>query len=276
MKRAFAELSPRVVRGLQTPQARAVLVTVPAAQATQWQAMAQLHSLQTHHLNRTLPSALGANMQQKRGMFIQTQPTPNPSSMMFLPGKTVMESGSMQFGNARESMKSPLAKKLFQVDGVTSVFFGSDFVTVTKSDDYTWNVVKPDIFAGIMDHFTSGEPLISDTNSTGRSDTAINDDDSEVVAMIKELLETRIRPAVMEDGGDIVFKGFDEASGLVTLKMQGACSGCPSSSVTLKGGIENMLMHYIPEVKSVVEAEPDESEVAGMTEFNKLEQHLSA
>lgn len=209
-------------------------------------------------------------------MFIQTQPTPNPSSMMFLPGQTVLESGSMQFATARESMKSPLAKKLFQVDGVTNVFFGSDFITVTKSDDYTWNVVKPDIFAGIMDHFTSGDPLVTDASSTEKSDTAINEDDSEVVAMIKELLETRIRPAVMEDGGDIVFKGFHEDSGIVTLKMQGACSGCPSSAVTLKGGIENMLMHYIPEVKSVVEADPDESEVAGMTEFNKLEQHLSA
>ncbi|KAF8069479.1 NIFU5 [Scenedesmus sp. PABB004] len=212
---------------------------------------------------------------QVRGMFIQTQPTPNPQSLMFLPGRQVMESGSYEFASARAAMVSPLAKKLFLVDGVTGVFFGSDFVTVTKRDELSWPVLKPDIFAAIMDHFSSGEPLFSDKEALEASDTAIRDDDDEVVAMIKELLETRIRPAVQEDGGDIVYKGFDADSGTVTLKMMGACSGCPSSAVTLKSGIENMLMHYIPEVKQVVEAPPDEGEEEGIKAFEQLEKQLS-
>lgn len=208
-------------------------------------------------------------------MFIQTQPTPNPLSVMFLPGKAVMESGSYEFSNARAAMASPLAKKLFAVDGVTGVFFGSDFVTVTKAEDATWAVLKPHVFAAIMDHFTAGDPLFHEEQTLAASDTAIHPDDDEVVAMIKELLETRIRPAVQEDGGDIVYRAFDPDSGTVTLKMMGACSGCPSSAVTLKSGIENMLMHYIPEVKQVVEAPPDEGEEEGLKAFSKLEQHLS-
>lgn len=195
--------------------------------------------------------------------------------MIFLPGRPVMESGSYDFANARAAMVSPLAKKLFLVDGVTGVFFGSDFVTVTKSDDYNWPVLKPDIFAAIMDHFSSGDPLFTDKEALEASDTAIHEDDDEVVAMIKELLETRIRPAVQEDGGDIVYKGFDPDSGTVTLKMMGACSGCPSSSVTLKSGIENMLMHYIPEVKQVVEADPDEGEEEALKAFDSLEEQLA-
>ncbi|CAK0780421.1 NifU-like protein 4, mitochondrial [Coccomyxa viridis] len=217
----------------------------------------------------------GPQHQQSRSMFIQTSSTPNPASLMFLPGEKVMESGSKSFDSARDGMSSPLAKRLFVIDGVTGVFFGSDFVTVTKSEEYVWSVLKPEVFAAIMEHFTSGDPLFTDPAAQA-SDTAISEDDSEVVAMIKELLETRIRPAVMEDGGDIVFHGFDEETGQVVLKMQGACSGCPSSSVTLKSGIENMLMHYIPEVKEVIEAPADEAELAGLAEFNKLEQHLSA
>lgn len=216
-----------------------------------------------------------AQYTQLRTMFIQTQPTPNPSSLMFVPGQPVMTSGSADFSSAREAMKSPLAKRLFQITGVSRVFFGSDFVTVTKSDDFSWSVLKPDVFAAIMDHYTSGEPLVLDSETLEASDTAIHEDDDEVVAMIKELLETRIRPAVMEDGGDIVFKAFDPDSGRVTLKMQGACSGCPSSSVTLKSGIENMLMHYIPEVKEVVEDDPEGSEQEGLAAFAKLEAQLS-
>lgn len=211
---------------------------------------------------------------QKRELFIQTQNTPNPASMMFLPGSQVMESGSANFANAREAMASPLAKRLMVLDGVSGVFFGSDFVTVTKRESFTWPMLKPDIFAAIMDHLSSGQPLFEEAGAQ-KADTAIQDDDSDIVAMIKELLETRIRPAVQEDGGDITFTGFDEPSGIVTLKMQGACSGCPSSAVTLKSGIENMLMHYIPEVKQVVEAPPDEAEQAGLSEFQKLEQQLS-
>ena len=221
-------------------------------------------------------SAYRYNNFQKRTMFIQTQPTPNPTSLMFLPGQTIMESGSQNFSSARESMKSPLAKRLFQIDGVAKVFFGSDFITVTKSDDYNWAVLKPDVFAAITEFYAAGEPVMYDAVADSTSaDHFITEDDDEIVAMIKELLETRIRPAVQEDGGDIAFREFDEISGIVTLKMMGACSGCPSSAITLKSGIENMLCHYIPEVKGVVEAEPDEGEEEGLKAFNKLEQHLS-
>ncbi|CAH9092938.1 unnamed protein product [Cuscuta epithymum] len=190
---------------------------------------------------------------QRRSMFIQTQSTPNPLSLMFYPGKPVMETGSSDFPNARSAMTSPLAKALFGIDGITRVFFGSDFVTVTKSDDATWDLLKPEVFAAIMDFYASGDPLFLDSNTASTMDTAIREDDSETVAMIKELLETRIRPAVQDDGGDIEYRGFDEDTGMVKLRMQGACSGCPSSSVTLKSGIENMLMHYVPEVKGVVQ-----------------------
>ncbi|XP_074290603.1 nifU-like protein 4, mitochondrial isoform X4 [Silene latifolia] len=155
---------------------------------------------------------------QRRTMFIQTQPTPNPASLMFHPG-------------------------------VTRVFFGSDFVTVTKSDDISWDILKPEIFAAITDFYTSSQPLFLDESTAASKDTTIHEEDSETVAMIKELLETRIRPAVQDDGGDIVYKGFDPENGIVKLQLQGACSGCPSSSVTLKSGIENMLMHYVPEVR---------------------------
>lgn len=214
---------------------------------------------------------------QKRSMFIQTQNTPNPTSLMFIPGKPVMEGGSANFSNAREAMASPLAKKLFLIDGVEQVFFATDFVTVSKSDDVSWSVIKPEVFAAITEFYANNEPILYDADKDpSSSDMTINEDDDEVVAMIKELLETRIRPAVQEDGGDIVFCGFDEDCGIVTLKMMGACSGCPSSSVTLKSGIENMLMHYIPEVKGVVEAEADEAELEGEKAFQKLEQHLSS
>ncbi|KAG2624750.1 nifU-like protein 4, mitochondrial [Panicum virgatum] len=202
---------------------------------------------------------------QKRTMFIQTQSTPNPQSLMFYPGKPVMEVGSSDFPNARTAMTSPLAKALFAIDGVTRVFFGSDFVTVTKSEKTSWDYLKPEVFAAIMDFYSSGQPLFLDSNAAAAMDTAIHEDDSEIVAMIKELLETRIRPAVQDDGGDIEYRGFDPETGIVKLKMQGACSGCPSSSVTLKSGIENMLMHYVPEVKGV-EQELDgdeEAELAG-------------
>lgn len=198
---------------------------------------------------------------QRRTMFIQTQPTPNPSSLMFHPGKPIMEVGSADFPNARTAMNSPLARSLFGIEGVTRVFFGSDFITVTKSDDVSWDILKPEIFAAIMDFYTSGQPLFLDENTAASKDTAIHEDDSETVAMIKELLETRIRPAVQDDGGDIVFRGFDPERGIVKLRMQGACSGCPSSSVTLKSGIENMLMHYVPEVKGVdQELDPEDED----------------
>ncbi|KAJ0103484.1 hypothetical protein Patl1_05906 [Pistacia atlantica] len=202
---------------------------------------------------------------QRRTMFIQTQSTPNPSSLMFYPGKPVMEVGSADFPNARAAMNSPLAKALYGIDGITRVFFGSDFVTVTKSDDVSWDILKPEIFAAIMDFYSSGQPLFLDSETATAKDTAIHEDDSETVAMIKELLETRIRPAVQDDGGDIEYCGFDPETGVVKLKMQGACSGCPSSSVTLKSGIENMLMHYVPEVKGVEQELDAEDEEAALT-----------
>ncbi|KAL1197398.1 NifU-like protein 4 [Cardamine amara subsp. amara] len=203
---------------------------------------------------------------QRRTMFIQTQSTPNPSSLMFYPGKPVMEVGSADFPNVRSALASPLAKSIYSIDGVVRVFFGSDFVTVTKSDDVSWDILKPEIFAAVMDFYSSGQPLFLDSQAAAAKDTAINEDDSETVAMIKELLETRIRPAVQDDGGDIEYCGFDPESGIVKLRMQGACSGCPSSSVTLKSGIENMLMHYVSEVKGVeqeFDGEDEEGTLSG-------------
>ncbi|CAA7404396.1 unnamed protein product [Spirodela intermedia] len=210
---------------------------------------------QHRFLARVVPScstSLWSGLEgQRRSMFIQTQSTPNPSSLMFHPGKPVMEVGSADFPNARSAMTSPLAKALYGIDGITRVFFGSDFVTVTKSEDTSWDLLKPEIFAAIMDFYSSGQPLFLDSSAAASMDTAIHEDDSEVVAMIKELLETRIRPSVQDDGGDIEYRGYDPETGIVKLRMQGACSGCPSSSVTLKSGIENMLMHYIPEIRGV-------------------------
>jgi NFU1 iron-sulfur cluster scaffold homolog, mitochondrial len=216
-------------------------------------------------------------LQHARTMFIQTQATPNPTSLMFQPGKPILDNGTRSFASPREAMASPLAKRLFLIDGITQVFFGPDFVTVTKSDDYAWAVIKPDVFAAITEFFASGDPVLLDAEDDPTSAAhMIDEDDDEVVAMIKELLETRIRPAVQEDGGDIGFRAFDPDTGIVTLKMMGACSGCPSSAITLKSGIENMLMHYIPEVKAVEEAPEDEAEAEGKKAFNRLEQHLSA
>ena len=183
-------------------------------------------------------------------MFIQTEQTPNPQTLKFLPGKVVMDEGTAFFQNIDKTSNSPLAKKLFDVDGVTGVFFGSDFITITKKDSLDWQVMKPLILGAIMDHFNSGEPTINnETNDKGEKSLLENSKDSDIVKQIKELLDTRVRPAVAMDGGDIVYDNFE--NGIVYLHMQGACSGCPSSTATLKMGIENMLKHYIPEVKEV-------------------------
>ncbi|MEK9672037.1 MAG: NifU family protein [Rhodospirillaceae bacterium] len=180
-------------------------------------------------------------------MFIQTETTPNPATLKFLPGCTVMETGTANFTDQAEAGRSPLATALFGVDGVTGVFLGADFVTVTKADDRDWDTLKPRLLGGIMDHFTKGLPVIA--AAAPEVDTEAAGDDGEIVNQIKELLETRVRPAVAQDGGDIIYHGFEE--GIVYLQMQGACSGCPSSTATLKHGIENMLRYYIPEVKEV-------------------------
>lgn len=185
-------------------------------------------------------------------MFIQTETTPNEASLKFLPGVPVMGTGSHEFLDLRSALGSPLATRLLTIEGLTGVFFGPDFVTCSKDDQYTWPILKPEIFAILMEHFSSGAPLFKEGQEEGGAeDTRILDTDSEVVGMIKELLETRVRPAIQEDGGDIEYKGFNEASGIVQLKLKGSCRGCSSSSVTLKNGIERMLMHYVPEVKSV-------------------------
>jgi Fe-S cluster biogenesis protein NfuA len=180
-------------------------------------------------------------------MFIQTVSTPNPATLKFLPGKDVLGNGTADFAGAEQAAKSPLAKRLFAVDGVTRVFLGADFVTVTKTDDLEWHHLKPAVLGGIMEHYTSGEPVLLD-ESTAVGDQGLADDDP-IVAQIKELLDTRVRPAVAADGGDIIFESFED--GVVYLHMQGSCSGCPSSTATLKHGIENMLRHYIPEVVAV-------------------------
>ena len=183
-------------------------------------------------------------------MFIQTEQTPNPQTLKFLPGIVVMDEGTAFFQNIDKTSNSPLAKKLFDEDGVTGVFFGSDFITVTKNDSLDWQVMKPLILGTIMDHFNSGEPTINnETNDKGEKSLLENSEDSDIVKQIKELLDTRVRPAVAMDGGDIVYDKYE--NGIVYLQMQGACSGCPSSMATLKMGIENMLKHYIPEVKEV-------------------------
>ncbi|MFI5020549.1 MAG: NifU family protein [Alphaproteobacteria bacterium] len=180
-------------------------------------------------------------------MFIQTEQTPNPATLKFLPGREVMASGTADFPTPETASRSPLAERLFQIDGIAGVFFGSDFVTVTKGAEQEWQLLKPAILGAIMEHFTSGRPIIIPSDSA--QGPAAGAEDSELVAQIKELLDTRVRPAVAQDGGDIIFHGFER--GIVYLHMQGSCSGCPSSTATLKAGIENMLRHYLPEVVEV-------------------------
>lgn len=181
-------------------------------------------------------------------MFIQTESTPNPATLKFLPGQTVLEVGTADFPSADTAAKSPLATRIYTVDGVTGVFFGNDFVTVTKADAVDWDHIKPAILGAIMEHYQSGQPVIEgEAVASGHAEH--DGEDSEVVGQIKELLDSRVRPAVAQDGGDITFHGFER--GVVYLHMQGACAGCPSSTLTLKMGIENLLRHYIPEVTEV-------------------------
>lgn len=179
-------------------------------------------------------------------MFIQTEQTPNPASLKFLPGRAVMDAGTANFPSPDTAARSPLAQRLFEIEGVTGVFLGTDFVTVSKADTLDWYVLKPSILGVIMEHFTAGRPVIMAEAAAEGSQSA---EDSEIEAQIRELIDTRVRPAVAQDGGDIIFQGYEH--GVVYLHMQGSCSGCPSSTMTLKAGIENMLRHYIPEVTEV-------------------------
>ncbi len=180
-------------------------------------------------------------------MFIQTEETPNPATLKFIPGRDVLGSGTADFTESQDAAtRSPLAERLFAVEGVTRVFLAGDFITVTKSDGRDWYVMKPGILGAIMEHFASGRPVLLQAQA---DDNQVNEDDDEIVAQIKELLDTKVRPAVAQDGGDITFHGFER--GIVYLTMKGACAGCPSSTATLKSGIENMLRYYIPEVVEV-------------------------
>ena len=183
-------------------------------------------------------------------MFIQTEDTPNPDTLKFMPGDIVLKTGSVDYSSKESSVNSPLASRLFEIDGVSRVFLSLDFISITKETDLEWNNLKPSILTGIMEHYSSGLPALNNEKETKVNDSA---EDTEIVKQIKDLLETRVRPAVAMDGGDISFCSFEE--GVVTLQMKGACAGCPSSTATLKMGIENMLRHYIPEVTEVKAAE---------------------
>jgi len=223
----------------------------------------------------------------KRGMFVTTQSTPNPNSIKFFPdGKGVLlevdedgasilpkdgKSPTMNFPNLSSCKSSPLARALFKLEGVKGVFFGSNFITVTKAEESDWETLKMQIYGSVIDFYESGEPLFLEKPIN--QDTEITSEDSEVVAMIKEIIEERVRPAVQEDGGDIIYKGFED--GIVFLKMQGSCSGCPSSSVTLKSGIEKMLQHWVPEVIGVMAVDDEELEKINKEHFIKTEKKIS-
>ena len=182
-------------------------------------------------------------------MFIQTEATPNPATLKFLPGRPVMPAGSCEFRDLDSATNSPLASSLFAIDGVEGVFFGADFLAVTKAGPSDWQHLKPAILGTVMEHFMSGAPVVNDDHSSGDGEENFDESDAEIVATIKELLDTRVRPAVAQDGGDITFNGFRD--GIVYLQMKGACDGCPSSTATLKHGIENLLRHFVPEVQEV-------------------------
>ncbi len=184
-------------------------------------------------------------------MFIETEDTPNPATLKFLPGRPVMAEGTADFTSVETAGRSPLAAALFAQDGVSRVFLGGDFIAVTKSDDVSWSALKPLVLSVVVDQFVSGRPVIE--GEAFAADEDVLPEDQEIVDQIKELLDTRVRPAVAGDGGDIVFRGYRD--GVVRLHMQGACSGCPSSRATLKHGVENMLRHYVPEVQSVEQVE---------------------
>ncbi len=184
-------------------------------------------------------------------MFIETEATPNPNTLKFLPGRTVMPEGTLDMRDAKAAAQSPLAQALFSIDGVTGVFFGFDFVSVTK-DAGEWQHLKPAILGALMEHFVSGTPLIeaaAEGSEVEEDDEFFDADDEDTVDTIKDLIETRVRPAVAGDGGDITFRGYKD--GVVYLHMRGACSGCPSSTATLKHGIENLLKHFVPAVQGV-------------------------
>ncbi|KTW32448.1 uncharacterized protein T551_00538 [Pneumocystis jirovecii RU7] len=195
----------------------------------------------------------------KRSIWIQSEPTPNENAIKFIPGVNILpeSSASIEYLNSRQAVSSPLARKLFSLDGVKYVFYGPDYITITKHSKNAWSPLKPEIFSVIMEHISSGQPIF--LPEAEKSPDKNSEEDSEVVSMIKELIETRIRTAIQEDGGDVEYKGFH--NGKVFLKLKGACKTCDSSVVTLKNGIESMLMHYIPDVKGVEHVLDEDEEV---------------
>ncbi|XP_051946161.1 NFU1 iron-sulfur cluster scaffold homolog, mitochondrial [Xyrauchen texanus] len=204
-----------------------------------------------------------------RTLSILTQDTPNPRSLKFIPGKPVLGTGTRDFPTSGSAESSPLARDLFQIEGIKSVFYGPDFITLTKTDDdVEWTDIKRHAIEVITQFFNSGEPI---TTGAAHAESSVMEDDDDIVSMIKELLDNRIRPTVQEDGGDIIFKGFED--GTVKLKLVGSCTGCPSSTVTLKNGIQNMLQFYIPEVDNVEQVE-DEIDEINIKVFAELEQKL--
>jgi Fe-S cluster biogenesis protein NfuA len=212
-------------------------------------------AVSTDVMVQTAPVRSGLAITQNRtdpAMFIETEGTPNPATLKFLPGREVMGLSTADFASAVIAVRSPLATALFTLPGVSRVFLGGDFITVTRNDEISWQALKPQVLGVIMDHFVSGRPVI-EGDDADLDEEDVDPADREVVDQIKELLDTRVRPAVASDGGDIVFRGYRE--GVVRLHMQGSCSGCPSSSATLKHGIENMLKHYVPEVVAVEQVE---------------------
>ncbi|CAN0201123.1 unnamed protein product [Lampetra planeri] len=222
---------------------------------------------------------MGVTQQTVRSLFVQTQDTPNPNSIKFLPGRTILETGTMDFPSQREAHRSPLARQLFRVEGVKSVFLGPDFITITKVEEDSWKLLKPEVFAAIMDFLSSGLPVVTMTTPAPQVGEGVavaggedGGEDEEVVALIKELLDSRIRPTVQEDGGDVEFRGFRD--GVVSLRLQGACTSCPSSSLTLSSGILNMMQFYIPEVTSVEQVKDEIDDVTEKTfeEFEKKQE----
>lgn len=182
-------------------------------------------------------------------MFIQTEQTPNPLTVKFIPGKDVSPDKSISYSNVEEAKHSPLAKRIFSLDGISAVFLGKDFISVTKNEDIDWQIIKPLILSQVMQHFMSDEKVVESIENTAKVE--VSEEDKEIAEQIEELLETRVRPSVASHGGDIVFHGYSQ--GIVELELKGACSGCPSSMATLKMGVENMLRHYVPEVQEVKE-----------------------
>ncbi|KAK6328542.1 hypothetical protein J4Q44_G00005200 [Coregonus suidteri] len=231
----------------------------------------QFHTQCIGHNFRKVPilPLTGSTQSAVRHLSIQTQDTPNPRSLKFLPGKPVLGAGTLDFPSPSSAECSSLARNLFEIEGVKSVFYGPDFITVTKADDdVEWTDIKHHVMDAITKFFDSGDPI---TTGVTHHESSHSEDDDEIVSMIKELLDTRIRPTVMEDGGDIIFKGFE--NGTVKLKLVGSCTGCPSSTDTLKNGIQNMLQFYIPEVDDVEQVE-DEVDHVNANVFTELERKL--